>query len=149
MRTSVHVDRMPSLVVPVLALAAWTQLVLLWMYALRLPAIRRVGLKLDSTAPRGAQMATLPPRVRWKSDNYTHLTEHPTVFYAVALALALAGDTSSTHLALAWTYVGLRVVHSLVQGLVNHIPTRFVLFAHSALVLIALTVSGGLVVLSR
>src|SRR5688572_32411320 len=99
------------LLAPVVALAAWTMVVWAWMYATRLPAIRRAKIVLDPTAPRGAQMAELPPSVRWKADNYNHLMEQPTIFYAVGLALAVAGGTGSTEVLLAWAYVALRVVH--------------------------------------
>jgi hypothetical protein len=124
---------------PVVALAAWTLVIWAWMYATRIPAILASRMQLDAMAPRGEQMAQLPARVRWKADNYNHLMEQPTVFFAVALSLALLGDASTSSLALAWTYVGLRVVHSLVQALVNHIPTRFGLFFLSSLALVGLT----------
>lgn len=127
---------------PVVALAAWTHVMWAWMYVTRLPAIRRQGLVLDGRAPRGEQMSQLPPEVRWKADNYNHLMEQPTVFYAVALTHAIVGAGDGA-VVLAWAYVGLRVVHSLVQALVNHIPTRFAVFALSGLVLIALTVDAA------
>lgn len=123
---------------PVVALAAWTAVMWAWMYATRIPAILRMRMRLDGNLPRGEQMATLPPRVRWKADNYNHLMEIPTVFYAVALVLALLGDSSAITVGLAWAFVSLRVVHSLWQALVNRIPVRFALFALSSLVLFAL-----------
>src|SRR5215218_8646772 len=86
---------------PVVALVAWSMLMWLWMYATRLPAIRAMQMKLDPHAARGEQMASLPARVRWKADNYNHLMEQPTVFYAVALVLAVAGDTRWA-VVLAW-----------------------------------------------
>lgn len=124
---------------PVLALVAWSLVVWAWMYATRLPAMRAARMRPDPLAPRGAQMATLPARVRWKADNYNHLMEQPTLFYAVAISLALLGRGDTLVLGLAWAYVGLRAIHSLVQALVNHIPIRFALFALSTLPLIALT----------
>ncbi len=127
----------------VLALALWTHVVWAWMYATRLPAVAASKMKLDPNAPRGEQMATLPARVRWKADNYNHLMEQPTVFYAVALSTALAAPTDGVAVILAWVYVALRVVHSLLQALVNTIPLRFALFALSSLVLIALTVRSA------
>lgn len=123
---------------PVIVLAAWTAVMWGWMYATRIPAILRLRMRLDGNLPRGEQMATLPPRVRWKADNYNHLLEQPILFYAIALCLAVLGDTSSASVALAWSYVALRVVHSLWQALVNVIPVRFALFALSSLVLFAL-----------
>jgi hypothetical protein len=131
---------------PVIALVLWSFVIWTWMYATRLPAIVQAKMKMDPMAPRGEQMALLPPRVRWKADNYNHLMEQPTLFYAVALALAIAGDASALALGLAWAYVGLRVVHSLVQVVVNKIEVRFLLFLLSSLVLLALAVKAALVV---
>ncbi|MCU0677790.1 MAG: MAPEG family protein [Myxococcota bacterium] len=125
---------------PIVALTAWTHLMLLWMYATRIPAVRRAGIRLNPNAPRGAQMAELPPKVRWKSDNYTHLTEHPTVFYATALALASSAPEDSLAVVLAWVYVGLRVAHSLVQALYNRILHRFAFFVLSSMAAIGLTI---------
>lgn len=129
---------------PVVALVAWSLVMWLWMYATRLPAMKRASMVPDPTAPQGQQMSELPARVRWKADNYNHLMEQPTIFYAIALTLALLGEGSGVNLTLAWAYVGLRVVHSLVQALVNRIEVRFVLFALSSLVLVALTVRAAL-----
>lgn len=131
---------------PVIALALWTHLIWVWMYATRLPAMRKARMKPDSFAPRGEQMSQLPPEVRWKADNYNHLMEQPTVFYAVAISLAVLADTTSITLGLGWAYVVLRVIHSLVQTLINKIEVRFALFALSSLVLIALTVRAALLV---
>lgn len=84
---------MPSkaILLPVVALVAWTFVVWAWMYATRIPAIRRARMKLDRHAPRGEQMASLPAVVRWKADNYNHLLEQPTLFYAIALTLCQIG----------------------------------------------------------
>ena len=138
---------MPSpspLLAPVIALVAWTALVWAWMYATRIPAILKARMVLDPQAPRGAQMATLPARVRWKADNYNHLLEQPVLFYATALSLALLGDRSDWSLWLAWTYVLLRVVHSLWQATTNVIMVRFGLFFVSSLVLFALAIRAAI-----
>ncbi len=124
---------------PVVALVAWTLVMWLWMYATRIPAILKSRMRLDPNAPRGEQMAQLPPHVRWKADNYNHLMEIPTIFYAVTLVLALLGDTSTISIGLAWAFVGLRVVHSLWQSLSNVIQVRFALFVLSTLPLFGLT----------
>lgn len=124
---------------PVVALVAWTLVMWLWMYATRIPAIVKTRMRLDPNAPRGEQMAQLPPQVRWKADNYNHLMEIPTIFYAVALVLALLGDSSTVTVGLAWAFVILRVVHSLWQALFNVIQVRFALFVLSTLPLFGLT----------
>ncbi|MFO0758512.1 MAG: MAPEG family protein [Byssovorax sp.] len=124
---------------PVVALVAWSMVMWIWMYATRIPAIFAMKMRLDSNAPRGEQMATLPPKVRWKADNYNHLMEQPTIFYAIALALAVMGNASKVNFAMAWAYVGIRVVHSLVQALINKIEMRFTLFFLSNIPLFVLT----------
>ena len=131
-----------QIVTPVVVLVAWTLIMWLWMYATRIPAIMASGMKMDANLPKGEQMNSLPPRVRWKADNYNHLLEQPTIFYAVALSLAVLGEGSGTNLTLAWAYVALRVVHSLFQVLVNKIEVRFVLFVVSNVPLIWMTVNA-------
>ena len=139
-------DSHSALLGPVIALVLWTAVIWFWMYATRIPAILKARMRLDPMAPRGQQMSELPPQVRWKADNYNHLLEIPTLFYAVGLSLAILGDRSSTSLYLAWAYVGLRVVHSLHQCLFNHITIRFSLFAISSLVLFWLALRAAMLI---
>jgi hypothetical protein len=96
---------------PVIALVLWTFVMWAWMYVTRIPAIQRAKMRMDASIPRGEQMNQLPATVRWKADNYNHLFEQPTLFYAVGLALAILGDATELSLNLAWAYFGLRVVH--------------------------------------
>ncbi len=127
---------------PVVALVAWSMVMWLWMYVTRIPAIQKARMKLDPQAPRGEQMNQLPPAVRWKADNYNHLMEQPTIFYALAFALALLEQGGGINLTLAWAYVGLRVAHSLVQAIWNKIEVRFGVFFLSSLMLLGLIVSA-------
>ncbi len=78
-----------EILAPVTALLLLTCVVWAWMYITRIRAIQKAGMKLDPDLPKGQQMSELPARVRWKADNYNHLLEQPTLFYAVALTLAL------------------------------------------------------------
>jgi hypothetical protein len=137
---------MSPILAPIVALVGWTFVVWTWMYATRLPAMKRAGMRSDPFAIRGEQMSTLPAQVRWKADNYNHLMEMPTLFYAIALVLAVAGEGDGLNLTLAWAYVGIRVVHTLIQTLWNKIEVRFLAFAASSLVLIALTLRAASVV---
>jgi len=133
-----------EMLAPAIALVLWTAVIWAWMYATRIPAIVRAGMVLDPMAPRGEQMSTLPAQVRWKADNYNHLLEQPTIFYPVVLVLAVLGDASTVSLTLAWAYVGLRVVHSFQQTLINAIRVRFALFSLSSLALFALAIRAAL-----
>lgn len=137
-----------AILAPVTALLILSCIMWAWMYLTRIPAVRRAGMKLDPDIPKGVQMAQLPARVRWKADNYNHLLEQPTLFYAVAFTLALLGAGEGLNLTLAWAYVILRVAHSLHQALWNKIEIRFVLFLLSSLVLVALVVRAALLVWS-
>jgi hypothetical protein len=134
---------------PVVALVAWTLVMMLWMYATRLPAIGRSGIDLGTwrggTAGQLEQM--LDARIQWKAHNYNHLMEQPTLFYAICLALALMDFGGGLNLVLAWAYVGLRVVHSIIQATWNMVRVRFAIFALASLVLVALTVHAGLALL--
>ena len=125
---------------PLVVLVLWTFVMWFWMYATRIPAITRSKMRLDPQRINGEQMSELPANVRWKADNYNHLHEQPILFYVVVLALVLLGDTSAASANIAWAYVALRVVHSLVQALVNKIELRFALFSISSLVLLALAI---------
>ena len=131
---------------PVIALVLWSAFVWAWMYATRIPAILKSRMILDPMLPRGEQMAQLPAKVRWKADNYNHLMEQPTLFYATALSLALLGDDSAGSLSIAWAYVALRVVHTLVQTTTNHITTRFAVFFVSSLALFGLAFRAAILV---
>jgi len=126
---------------PVVALTIWTMVMWFWMYATRIPAMSnaKVDPKELSRLPTSAGLdAQLSPEVQRKAHNYNHLHEQPTVFYAVAIVLAIIGQGDGMNSLLAWIYVGLRVAHSLVQATANVVLVRFVLFALSSLVLIAL-----------
>jgi hypothetical protein len=134
---------------PVIALVAWSMVMWVWMYATRIPALFAARMRLDPDAPRGEQMALLPPRVRWKADNYNHLMEQPTVFYALAISLALLAVDTDVAIGLAWAYVAIRVVHILLQALVNKIEARFLLFALSNVPLFALIYIAAVEYLGR
>lgn len=131
---------------PVVALLILNVIVFLWMYATRLPAIAKSGIAMDPTVPMAELMNKLPANVRWKADNYNHLLEQPTMFYAVALTLALLEAGTGLNTTLAWCYVCLRVVHTLIQALWNKIEVRFGVFFLSSLVLIALVVRAAILV---
>jgi hypothetical protein len=136
-----------ALLQPVMALVLWTLLMWVWLYATRIPAIRRLRVAMPPTQTKEAFNAQLPPEVRWKADNYNHLLEQPTLFYAVALTLAVLGAGDALSVALAWAYVGLRVIHSLIQATVNIILWRFAVFALGSVVLALLALRATSAVL--
>ena len=130
---------------PVVALIAWSLVMLAWLVAARMPALTAAG--IDVRTVRGGKPGgldgVLPDATQWKAHNYIHLMEQPTLFYAVCGVLALAEAGGGIDLTLAWAYVALRVVHSVVQATVNIVMMRFTLFALSTAALAWLTVDAA------
>lgn len=133
---------------PVVTLLAWTMVMWVWMYATRIPAMLAAGIDAKGmVGSTGASLrAQLPDKVSWKADNYNHLHEAPTLFYAVAIVLAIIGQGDGFNATLAWAYVAFRVAHSIVQATWNKVAIRFALFALSSLALMALILHAGIAV---
>ena len=133
---------------PVVVLVAWSLIMLIWMVASRLPAMKAAG--IDIKVARGGRPGgldgMLPEKAQWPAHNYIHLMEQPTLFYAICGVLALVEQGAGLNLTLAWVYVGLRIAHSILQATVNIIRFRFALFALSTLCLAALTVQAAIAV---
>lgn len=137
-----------AILAPAAALAIWSIIMLFWMAGTRFPAMKKMreskgssGMVSKSRAGgRGQDLEGLiPDQVNWKAHNYAHLMEQPTVFYAVVVILALAG-AAQIDVWLAWAYVGLRVIHSLWQALVNTIPTRLMIFTAGSVILLVMAI---------
>jgi len=131
---------------PVVALAAWTMVMWFWLYGTRIPALSASKVDPDDLVRDPAKNldAVLPPQVQWKAHNYNHLHEAPTVFYAVAITLSIIGQGDGLNAQLGWAYVALRVVHSLIQATINKVQLRFMVFALSSLVLMALVARAAM-----
>lgn len=117
---------------PVLALILWTCVLWFWMYALRLPAFGKYGVKPQDARHPGTYSDKLPAHVRSAADNYNHLHEQPTLFYAIMFFAALTGGGDNLATMVAWAYVALRVLHSIVQIIIGSVPLRFLLFTASS-----------------
>ena len=128
---------------PAAVLVLWSLVMLIWVAATRLPPIFKQpgGMAAAKPGGRGQDLeGVLPDPVQWKSHNYAHLMEQPTLFYAVVGILAIVGGTSAGDVAFAWGYVALRIVHSLWQATVNQVSVRFTLFTLSTICLVVLAI---------
>lgn len=132
---------------PALVLVAWTLVMLVWMIVARMPAMKKAGIDVNkiSGGHPGALDGVIDAKAQWPAHNYMHLVEQPTLFYAVVFILAFQGAGGGWNDKLAWAYVGLRILHSIVQATFNRVIIRFTLFALSTLVLIALTLHSAMV----
>jgi hypothetical protein len=135
----------------VVALIGWSLVMMAWMYATRFPAMWRKGISLKGRvgSKTGALDGVIEDHVQWKAHNYNHLMEQPTLFYAVALTLALIDQGDGINLYLAWAYVAFRILHSLVQATTNIVLHRLILFALSSVALLGLTVHAAIAVCSH
>jgi hypothetical protein len=120
-----------SMLHAVLALGLLTLVMFLWMYATRLPAFSKAKLDPQEAMHPGTYHDRIPSEVRRVADNYNHLFEAPTLFYAVVITIVLLGLADGLHVICAWAYVGLRVLHSIVQATANKVVVRFSLFVLS------------------
>lgn len=131
-----------QILAPAAVLVLWTLIVLLWIIPARFGAIAKLADKsgLTKKGMRGNDLeGIIPDSANWPAHNHTHLHEQPTLFYAAVLILAVMGP-GALDVTLAWVYVGLRIVHSLWQNLINTVPVRFGLFLLSTIALIILAV---------
>ena len=133
---------------PVVVLIAWSLVMLFWLVAARLPAMKKVGIDISKVVggKPGALDGIVDDKAQWKAHNYIHLMEQPTLFYAVCLVLALAGWGNGMNAWIAWAYVALRIVHSLIQATFNKVSIRFLVFLLSTLCLVALTLHAAMAV---
>ncbi|WP_422088716.1 MAPEG family protein [Variovorax sp.] len=131
----------PSILYPVFALAGWTSLVLLLIPFRRIRAAMRR--EVGPHDFRLGESAAVPDAVRLPNRNYMNLLEIPVLFYVVCLLSYMAAAPSTAAVALAWAYVALRVLHSVVHLTYNHVIHRLVLFAASNGVLVMLWVSAA------
>jgi hypothetical protein len=136
-----------TILTPVLILASWTLVMWAWMYATRLPAMRKAGID-PAKLKEMSELDVLPRSVRQIAANYNHLHEQPVVFYALAVYSHLVGVETALTIGAAWVYVALRIAHSLWQATVNFIPVRFALFALSSVALLVIAVLNVLALLA-
>ena len=131
-----------KMLAPAAVLVLWSIVMLIWTALSRFPAMKQLGRSVSNVPPggRGSQLdGVLPDSVMWKSHNYTHLMEQPTIFYPTVVILALMGANPGD-VAIAWAYVALRIVHSIWQATVNKLPVRFALFILSTICLLLLAI---------
>ena len=128
---------------PVLALVIWSLIVWVILYARRIPMLKGADLNNDSAkSPDGAWKEQLPLKVQAPAHNYNHLMEQPTIFYALIFFLFLAEKQSAVGLTLAWAYVALRVIHSLIQMNAGAVPPRFLVFSLSTFCLMGMAATA-------
>lgn len=147
MQVNLWIPPSADILSPVLALIGWTFVMWFWLYATRLPAMRAARIN-PARIKRKSDLDPLPLAVQQVADNYNHLHEQPTIFYALIFYTYLRGPVDDLNIGLAWAYVIIRIVHSLIQGTVNFVPVRFMVFSAGSLVLMVIAARSVLRLLS-
>jgi len=125
-----------SILYPIVALATLTFGVLLLIPLRRFRAGMAGQVAFDDF--RYGESARVPPEVALPNRNMMNLLELPVLFYVACLAYVVTDRVNDAALALAWSYVGLRLVHSAIHLTYNRVRHRLILFAASNIVLVML-----------
>ncbi|GKU21427.1 hypothetical protein FLAG1_08054 [Fusarium langsethiae] len=128
---------------PLLGLNTWTFVMEALLYIRRTPALSKYNVSFDPAIVKKEKAEKLPPYVQWPADNFNNLLEQPTQFYAVLLGLTFLGVKDKITVRMAWGYVGLRFLHSMIHVTTNNVLLRFPAFAASSVVLLGLTAKAA------
>ncbi|HUD00037.1 MAG TPA: MAPEG family protein [Candidatus Polarisedimenticolaceae bacterium] len=123
---------------PMLAMFLWTVVVLLRNMQVRVAALNRG--ELTNKYFELLKGAEPPEAVQKTGNHFRNLTEMPPLFYIICLTVMFLGRTDVFFIMLAWSYVALRVGHSLIHLTVNKVAPRFFLFAASNILLLIMWV---------
>ena len=121
---------------PMCALAGLVLLVWVRLYAVRLTEIR--VRRIDPQRLARADEAVKLLENNNAADNLRNLFEIPVLFFAICLALYVTGFVTQMQLSLAWGFVMLRAVHSLVHTTYNRVMHRFLAYAVSTIFVFAM-----------
>ena len=127
-----------SILDPMLAMLAWSGLIVTVLLMTRIPSVIKQWGNLQFAKHSDELRPKMPEKFRYVTDNYNHIFEQPTLFYAVLIYIQLADTANETNISFAWAYVSLRVIHSLIQLTSNNVSWRAASFATSSLTLIAI-----------
>jgi hypothetical protein len=123
---------------PMGALAFLTFIVLLFVPIRRFRAA--FSGKVDANDFKYGESARVPADVSIPNRNYMNLTELPVLFYVACLMFYVTARVDINVLWLAWIYVALRALHSLIHLTYNNVMHRLSVFAISNFILIWLWV---------
>ena len=123
-----------------LAMIALSGFLIVVLLASRLPPIIKYWGDLQFAEHSEDLRPQLPKPLRLITENYNHIFEQPTLFFATCAYIYMAGQTDPLNVGLAWAYVGLRLLHTITQLTVNNVTLRVSLFATSSVCLVAIII---------
>ncbi|MRV75225.1 hypothetical protein GJ700_26260 [Duganella sp. FT92W] len=120
---------MKSIFYPVIVLTLWTLLVQIAIAFARFRAGARRQIQVEDF--KYGESPAVPPDVCIPNRNYMNLLEAPMLFYVACLVLFVTAGVTHVAVVLAWLYVALRIVHSIIHLTYNHVVHRLTAFAIS------------------
>ena len=123
---------------PMLGMIALSGLLVAVLLASRLPPIIKYWGNLQFAEHSEDLRPRLPRPLRLITENYNHIFEQPTLFFATCSYIYMTSQTDSLNVAFAWAYVSLRMLHTITQITVNNVTLRVAFFATSSVCLIAM-----------
>jgi hypothetical protein len=125
--------------IPCFSLVLLTGFVLTIMFKRRVSCIK--GGVVDPSHYKTYDSGASEPRaVVQASRNFSNLFEAPTLFYMLCIFALTMKVVDQTLLYMAWTYVGLRMVHTVVHITSNKINPRLLSYAFSWIVVLVMAI---------
>lgn len=120
----------PMLLMMLITFAVW-----LCLYAKRLPYLLKNQIVPQSIATPKRLSAKLPEHIQYPAHNLHNLSELPIIFYTLCLTATYLNIQSDSVQLLAWGFVILRGLHSLIHCSTNQVTLRFSSYMLSSIVL--------------
>jgi hypothetical protein len=124
-----------TIFLPMLATMTLTAIVWFYMYARRIPAMRRARVSVQTYTTPDTIVEHLSAEVNYSANNLKNLFELPVLFYGLCLYLFVSGNVDTVYVVAAWTFFLCRVLHSIVHCTINIVILRFYLYVGGALAL--------------
>ena len=131
---------------PLFVVGLLTVVMTFWMFLTRIATMSKLKIHPQKGQDTNKLRDLLPSKVTRISNNYNHLFEQPTLFYAVAISIAVLGHVDPLHVGCAWAYATLRISHSIIQATIDFVVVRFTIFILSWIVLSVMVIREALIV---
>jgi hypothetical protein len=117
---------------PLFVLVTLTFVLMFWMGALRVNAVRGHSVKIGDIALREPNW---PPHILKIQNAFHNQLELPVLFYVLTILAIMTRQADLLFVLLAWVFVVLRVLHAYIHVTDNNVPRRGSVFIGSAIVL--------------
>jgi len=124
-----------AIFLPMLSMMALTAVVWFYMYAKRIPAMRRARISVQTYASPEAIVEHLSAATNYPANNLKNLFELPVIFYALCLYLFVTDNVDTVYVSAAWLFFVFRAAHSAVHCTSNIVILRFYLYVAAAMAL--------------